>query len=188
LAVQEVLCTRIPSFPKYMYALYSLSDGLIEARWPGEAGWSSTKPGIEMQVLPAGLKPAPTEAGRLLQMKETARRFTATMSGGQGGPVEMRLLARPVYRYADALSGLQDGATFALVVHGTDPDCLLLIELRGSDVEHATWKYGPVRLTDGGLNVRLDGNEVWTAESRAGVNGRYDTWLDFFARRQERGR
>ena len=187
LAIQETLCVRIPSFPKYMYGLYSLSDGLIEVRWPGEIGWSSSRPGIAMQALPAGPKPATTETGRLLQMKETSRRFTATMSGGLGGPEELRLLARPVYRYADAESGQQDEAIFALV-RGTDPECLVLIELQGTGVEHAVWKYGPVRLTDGGLNVRLDGNEVWTAESRAGLRGRYETWLSFFARQQERGR
>jgi hypothetical protein len=188
LAVQKVESFHHPSSPKYFYALFSLSDGLIEVRWPGEVGWSSAKPGIEVRSLPGGPKPAAAEAGRLLQMKETSRRFTATMSGGPGGPEEMRLLPRPLYRYADPDSGIQDGAIFALSAYGTHPGCLILIELDGADVPHASWKYGPVRMTDGGLSVRLDGNEVWTAEARVAEHGRYATWLCFFARQQGRRR
>jgi hypothetical protein len=186
--VQKVECYRHPSFPKYLYALFSLSDGLIEARWPGESDWSSTKAGIEMRVLPGGPKAAPTEAGRLLQMKEALRRFAITMTGWQNRKDEMRLLPRPVYRYADPDSGIQDGAIFAFVVYGTNPGCLILIEVQGRDAAHATWKYGPVRMTDGGLNMRLDGSEVWSADWRVSSGGRYDTWLYFHARQQERGR
>jgi hypothetical protein len=168
--------------------LFSLSDGLIEARWPGETGWSSTKPGVEMRLLPDAPKAAAADTGRLLQMKEAARRFAITMTGWQNRKDEMRLLPRPVYRYADPESGIQDGAIFAFVVYGTNPSCLILIELQGADVAHAVWKYGPRRTTDGGLNVRLDGKEVWSTDARVSSGGRYDTWLYFFARQQERGR
>lgn len=186
-AVQKVECYRHASFPKYLYALFSLSDGLIEVSWPGESGWSSAKPGIEMRVLPGAPQPAATESGRLVQMKEAIRRFAGTMTGWQNRKDEMRLLPRPLYRYADPGSGLRDGAIFAFVVYGTNPSCLILIELQGADAEHAVWKYGPVRMTDGGLNMRLDGKEVWSADWRVSSSGRYDNWLYFHARQQQRG-
>jgi hypothetical protein len=188
LALQKVECYRHPSFPKYLYALFSLSDGLIEARWPGESGWSSTKPAIEMRILPGAPQPAAKESGRLVQMKEALRRFAVTMTGWQDRKDEMRLLSRPLYRYADPGSGLQDGAIFAFVTYGTNPNFLILIELQGADVEHAVWKYASLRMTDGGLNLRLDDKEVWSADSRVNSSGRYDTWLYFHARQQQRAR
>jgi len=186
-AVQKVACYRHPSFPKYQYALFSLCDGMIEARWPGESGWSSTRPGVEMRVLPGSPKPADTATARLLQLKDLARRFAVTMTGWEHRRQEMRLLSRPVHRYADPEAGLQDGAIFVFVVNGTNPDCLILIELQGKSLDQATWKYGAVRMTDGGLNMRLDDKEVWSADWRVSSGGRYDNWLYFHARQQQRG-
>ena len=183
-ALQKVECYRRPGFLKYLYALFSLSDDLIEVRWPGERGWSSTKPAVELREVPGGPKPASTEAGRLLQMKEVIRRFAATKADMGDVHEEMRVLPRPVYRYRDPDAGLQDGAIFAFVVNGTNPDFLMLIELRGPDVTQATWNYAPVRMTAGILKVRLDGKEVWSVPGVFGLGGTFDTWLFFFARQQ----
>ena len=80
-AIQKVTCYRgRPGFPKYEYCLASLSDELLEVRWTGEPDWSSAKPGVQMHELPGGPKPAGAEAGRLLQMKEAVRRFSATIA------------------------------------------------------------------------------------------------------------
>jgi hypothetical protein len=187
-ALQKIECYRRPGFQKYLYALFSLSDDSIEARWAGEAGWSSTKPGVELRVLPDSPKAATTEAGRLLQMKQSIRRFEATKVDMGNVREEMRLLPRPVYRYRDPSSGVQDGAIFGFVVNGTNPDFLVLIELRGPDVARATWHYAPVRMTAGILHVRLDGNEVWSVPGAFGLGGRFDTWLYFFPRQQQPGR
>ena len=186
-AIQKVECYSRPDAPKYLYALFSLSDGLIEAQWPGESGWSSTKPGVEMRVLPRGPKAAPTEAARTLQIKEVIRRFAVTMTGWAEAREEMRLLPRPIHRYGDPDAGLQDGAIFAFAANGTNPNFLMLIELRGADLTHATWNYGGVRATDGKLSVRLDGKEVWSAPWHGGMGGRYDTWLYFYASQQQPG-
>jgi hypothetical protein len=188
-AVQEVVCHRLPGSPKFFYCLSSLSDGLIEARWPGDPDWSSTKPGVELRVLPDGPKPASTENGRILQMKELIRRFTATRIDPGNIREENRPLRRPIRRYRDPESGLQDGAIFVFVANGTAPDFLLLFELRGPDPGSATWNYGAQRVTTGELHLRLDGKEVWSVPWQF-TPGRHvrDTWLFFFATRQEMGR
>ncbi len=188
-AVQTVVCWRRPGFPKHEYCLVSLSDGLIEARWPGEREWSSTKPGVEMRELSKGLKPASTETERMRQMKEMVRRFTATRIDVGNIREENRALARQIHRYRDPESGLQDGAIFVFVANGTAPDFYLLLELRGPDLARATWNYGVHRTTTGELHVRLDGNEVWSVplESNPGRDI-YATYLHFFPRQQEPAR
>jgi len=184
-AVQEVECYRRPGTPKYFYCLSSLSDGLIGAEWSGERQWTSTKPGIELRVLPDGPKAASSEAGRMRQMKQMLRRFTATRVDPGNLREENRALTQPIHRYRDADSGLQDGAIFVFVANGTAPDFFLLLELRGSDLEHATWNYAAHRTTTGELHLRLDGQEVWSVPIQSNP-GRdvYDTWLFFFATRQ----
>lgn len=182
-AVQEVECYRRPDAPEYFYCLVSLCDGLIEARWPGEREWSSTKPGVEMRELPKGPKPASTETARMRQMKEMVRRFTATRIDVGDIREEGRVLSQHIHRYHDPEAGLQDGAIFVFVANGTAPDLFLLIELHGPDLARATWHYGMHRTTTGELHLRLDGNEVWSVPLQSNP-GRdvYDTWLFFFTR------
>jgi hypothetical protein len=183
-AVQKVTCYRgRPGFPKYEFCFASLSDDLLEVHWAGDPDWSSTKPGVGMRELPGGPKPAATDAGRMLQMKELVRRFSATIADYPDKREEFRLLTRPLHRYRDLGSGIQDGAIFPLVCSGTNPDLLMLIELRGSDSARATWQYSPVRMTASEVKVRLDGKEVWSvpAQCMPGRNA-YDTWIFFFPR------
>ncbi len=187
-ALQKIECYRRPGFPKYLYALFSLCDDPIEARWAGEREWSSTRPGVALLALPNGPKPADTQSNRLLQMKETIRRFAATKIDMGNEREEMRLLPRHVYRYRDPDAGVQDGAIFGFVVNGTNPDFLMLIELRGPDLARATWHYAPLRMTAGILNVRLDGKQVWSVPGAFGMGGTFDTWLYFFPRQQQPGR
>jgi hypothetical protein len=64
------------------------------------------------------------------------RLFENSVMHGGLGPDEMqkqeiRRLATPVYRYADVGAGLRNGVIFGLTTNGTNPDLLLLIELRG---------------------------------------------------------
>jgi beta-lactamase regulating signal transducer with metallopeptidase domain len=185
LAVQKMERWRDPGFPPRLYGLFSLSEGLIEAQWPGQPRWSSAKPGVELRFFPGRPAPASTEDGRLLQMKEAVRRFSATLTDLGDIREEMSLLPGPIHRYRDPKSGLLDGATFAFAAYGTNPEFLVLIELRGSGLAGAAWHYGPVRLTAGQLSVRLDGKEVWTVPREAGTGGRYNTWLYFFSPERE---
>jgi len=146
----------------YFYCLASLCDERLEARWPGVPVWTSSQPGVEMRDLPDGPTPAATETARTRQIKELARRFTATRIDAGDIREENRLLVQPIHRYRDPEAGLLDGAIFAFIANGTNPDFMLLIELRGADWAHAVWRYGAARMTTGELHLRIDGKEVWT--------------------------
>jgi hypothetical protein len=190
--IQKVECYRLPGSPKYFYCMASLSDGLVSATWRNGRTWSANKPGIQMLPLPDGPKAASTQSGRLLQIKSAIRQFSATFSDPAGGVrEEIRLLPRPIYRYADPGAGLQDGAIFAFATNGTNPDLLILIELHGPDLARATWKYGPARMTLGQLTVRLDNRDVWSVPYYPppwGNNAaKFDTWLCFFDTQGEAG-
>ena len=97
---------------------------------------------------------------------------------------EVRLLPRPLHRYSDPGSGLQDGAIFAFATNGTNPDCLIVIELDGKELSRAVWKYAPVRMTVAQLSVRLDQKEVWSVPyvyaPAPGTLAAFDAWLFFF--------
>jgi hypothetical protein len=113
-------------------------------------------------------------------MKDLARRFTVRGSEGTNRREELRLMPQPVHRYADAESGLEDGAIFGFG-SGTNPNCLLLIELRR---EHQVpeWHYGFVGMSAESLRARLDEREVWYFPAAARIGG-LDTWIWFFEAR-----
>jgi hypothetical protein len=86
--------------------------------------------------------PAGTAAGRLTQMRQLAREFTAHMKADSDW--ELRLLPQPLFRYAESKDGelkvgeeksnVVDGALFTWVwTKGTDPEVIVLLECRRSD-------------------------------------------------------
>jgi hypothetical protein len=80
---------------------------------------------------------------------------------------EVRLLPKPIYRYKDADGGIVDGAVFALV-HGTNPEVLLLIEAHATDAGEPHWKAAFGSLAGARCIVRLDGKEYWTCPRHSG--------------------
>ena len=123
-------------------------------RWQPEAG---------LPVSPVPEAPAPAESapGRLVQMRQLARDFTAQMEAD--GSWELRLLPQPLYRYGDETAEVTDGALFAYVwSKGTDPEFVLLLECRRTD-SGPTWHYAPVRFTTRELQLTHQGKEVWRA-------------------------
>lgn len=166
--------------PRWLYNYSSFSTGLIEAEWNFGHRWSAKKPALKLATLPNGPTPSESKAGRMRQLKELSRRFSATMFV----PVvdrkqEMRLLSRPIYRYSHPDSGLRDGAVFGLTNYGTNPDALFVIELHQKKTSTPTWKYGFVGMTQGALSVRLDDKEVWT-KPWTETRGSLETWTWFY--------
>lgn len=60
-------------------------------------------------------------------MRNLAREFSGWMKQ-DGDVTQLRLLPQPIFRYKSRDMGVLDGALFALVWKGTDPDVLLLLE------------------------------------------------------------
>lgn len=186
-ALQKIEAYSRPGQPKWFCCLASLSEGLVEAQWPNGPRWAASKPGLTLQPLPEGPPPAQNAAGRLRQMKNSMRRFAATLTDvGAGTREEIRLLSAPICRYSEPDSGLQDGAIFGFAANGTNPDLLLVLELHGKDLATASWKYAPIRMTVAQLSVRLDEKEVWSVPyvhaPPPGQTAAFDTWIFFSAK------
>jgi hypothetical protein len=124
----------------------------------GEA-WKVDAASIEFKPVPNAGVPGTTRPVRLAQMREIARRFTASRTDPDKSNWDLRLLAQPLYRYPDATENRTDGALFAFV-QGTNPDVILMIEADAANGE-SKWKYSLARMHRYELKVDLDGASVF---------------------------
>jgi hypothetical protein len=108
---------------------------------------------------------AKTKSERTFQMRRLADRFDAHQFWEER--FELRLLPKPIYRYEDVDAGILDGAVYSLV-HGTNPEVLLLLEAHGTNDDAAKWKVVFGSLAGAHCVVRLDGKEFWTCPKHIG--------------------
>jgi WD40 repeat protein/tetratricopeptide (TPR) repeat protein/serine/threonine protein kinase len=160
------------------YELVSLADGPLRAEGnSGKWRWSPRQPGVVLRPFPEARAPADTEAERLGQMKELAKRLTSFEAfGPDRKPVELRLLEEPLRRYAEPASGLLDGALFVFA-HCGNPEIVLLVEARAGGNGGARWHYGAARLTTAELSLRLDGREVWKQPAGSTLTSQDSYWI-----------
>jgi len=148
------------------HEFHSLSPGELTAVYDGVQTWKTSKPGVAFELIPGMADVAGTASGRLIQMRQLARAFTARSIDKKGMKLELRQLTQPVYRYELGMDpgGLVDGALFAFV-QGTDPEVWLLIEARRADAKSAPkWHYAVARMNSIDLTVQFDGRPVWHGE------------------------
>jgi hypothetical protein len=118
-------------------------------------------------------KPEPKAARRALQMRELARAFTAHTKDDVSVTWQLRLLARPLYRYLGNGADLIEGAIFAFVSDaGTDPEVILVLEAV-TDGNTESWRYRVVRYSISSLHVQYQGKEIWKS-LRDNVTGVFD--------------
>jgi hypothetical protein len=145
----------------HWFAFQSLSEGPIIAEHGGAAFWRPEKSDMMFQELTDAPEPGDTTARRLIQMKDLARRFNCRLIRLNATKEELRLLPKPLYRYAPTDDKLLDGAMFAFV-QGTDPEVIVSIEARRID-EKVSWHYAVTRRCALGLEADLDDKPVWSA-------------------------
>src|SRR5262245_39440367 len=106
------------------HSFQSLSHEPLGGSRPGAPGaWSLAGAGVQPRPIPGAPPPAATAAGRLLQMRDLAREFSAT-TNLEGVEQELRLLPQPIHRNAKSVGPVLDGALFTFVT-GTDPELML---------------------------------------------------------------
>lgn len=158
-----LLCLfTIPTdWKSWNYEWTSLSDQPLQAT--GRKWWEWTPVAAEPKWLTvSGDAPAASPTARLLQMKAIARRFTARETL-QGEPYTLRLLDRPLYRYAAPKQGVIDGALIAYA-YGTNPEIVLQIECRETDDGSREWRMAFARASSAYVEV-LDGEQaLWSQE------------------------
>jgi hypothetical protein len=153
---------------RWQFCMASLAESPIEVRFGGRGILGPKKPGVELRPVKGGPLPSDKPAERLRQMREIVARFKATihvpdLDTGE----EMRVLATPIHRYGDVDSMLQDGVIFGLTSNGTNPDMLIIIELRGNEESRREWHYGIVKMTSDEVHLRLDDSEIWSSPHAA---------------------
>ena len=121
--------------------------------------WLATASYYEPKAIPNSTV-AKSKAERTFQLKQLARRFDAHQFW-DGERYELRLLSQPLYRYDDQRAGIIDGAIYALV-HGTNPEVLLLIEAHQTGEGVEQWKVAFGSLAGARCVVRLDREERWS--------------------------
>jgi hypothetical protein len=146
----------------------------------GSLRWAPSKGGITFREVPDAPAPAGTEPERLRQMKDILKPFSAhELYRTNLQDYTLRLISHPVDRYADAASGLIDGAIFAYA-NGTNPEVLVLLEARRQGNAGPAWKYAAAPLARAKVSLNLARQEVW-AHLVKEVQGPEDTY--FLARR-----
>jgi hypothetical protein len=146
---------------KWSCELVSLDDRpvLLTAK-PGWK-WAPASSGIEWKPVADAPAAGETPIIRVRQMKEIARRFSATGIYQDGKEtIELRLIDRPLQRFSDSEHGLIDGAVYAFA-GGTNPEVLLMIECRKDGSGAISWHRGFARLGAGRLAARLGETVVW---------------------------
>lgn len=136
---------------------------VLKRRADESSPWQPRKAGVEFELVPGASAPAANRNVRLTQMKELARKFTASddfrVNAGdkETTKYELRLLPQPAYRYPEKTAA-EDGALFAFV-HGTDPEVVLIVEAQGNK-----WYFACAPLTCWAVQVNFDGKPVWSGE------------------------
>jgi hypothetical protein len=125
----------------------------------GKQQWTPSRPGIELTVVDGAPPPSDSERLRLTQMRNIAREFYGWMKDGED-VTELRLLPQPIFRYKAPDRDVIDGAIFALVWKGTDPEVLLMLENRKDDAG-TNWQFGLARFNFREMWVKRNDKELW---------------------------
>lgn len=142
-----------------LHEYHSISPEILH---PANPKWVP-KSGLLRHDLVDAEPPVGSAAGRLIQLRQLAREFSAYSTDESDQRWEMRLLPRPMYRY-DVKSGpVIDGALFGFVTtKSTDPEIFLLLEAR-QEADGPRWQYALARFSHHSLHVDRGGKEVWSA-------------------------
>jgi hypothetical protein len=157
----------------WLYCLASLSEKKIKVNWRDGESWAAKQAGLEIRDLPDGPPPAADERGRLRQMKELSRRFSANDFDPNGrGATQFRQLTQPLWRYSASDAGIVDGAVFATEGAGA----VYLIELHKEEGSQPQWRYGVTAMSAWAVTIKLDEKEIWKKPFTAGP-APYENWI-----------
>lgn len=155
------------------HELHSFSQEPMRATWHGFT-WDPPKDSVVWMPMPDAAKPAGRPEQRLRQMRDLAEQFSAESIDHNDRRWDLRLLTRPIYRYAldksTETGELIDGALFGFV-EGTDLEIVLAIQAR-KDSSGAHWEYALARMSDFRLTAKLGEKIVWQVARAGGANPR----------------
>lgn len=151
----------------------SLSRGKLQADRDGARLWDTSEVGLKFKPLPNAKVPHNLKAGRLTQMRQTARRCKAVVKG-RDGELNLRLLPQPLVRYSPNSKDILDGAVFSFA-KGTNPEVVLIVEAVVDKTGKSTYEYSVARMTSRACWLIMDEEKVWSVPKDGGgdVSGNY---------------
>jgi hypothetical protein len=169
---------------KWGYCFASLSEDRLAVEWEHGKKFRSTEPGVVFLPLDGAPPVATRSAARKRQARDLSRGFSARilLNPRTNDTEEMRLLATPIHEYDDP-AGEYLGAAFGYSTGGRNPDLLILIEIRKHDGK-LVWHYAPVRMTIGGVTVKLQEKSVWEVPFIEPRPQDLPTWTFFYRPRK----
>lgn len=148
-----------PGVSNVFHEFHSLSEQPLQPIKLAGQTWRPVGPGLEFKPLDAAPRPADSDKARLLQMRNLAREFQGSMKDNDD-VTELRLLTQPIFRYQAEKRDVVDGAIFAFVWKGTDPEILLLLEARPTPAG-PQWHYALARFNFRELWGKRKEKELW---------------------------
>lgn len=163
--------------PSWQYCVAGAHDERLVARWPDGIAWKSRKPGLAFQKMDYSESAQKSAQLRLAQLRNLSRRFRISTTDRESSKEEMRILAQPIFRYSNADQNLIDGAVFGVVSNGTNPDALLLIQVRQPQKDKPEiWEFGCLGMSGDIVAFELDGKPVFNHEGATNP-GDHGHWL-----------
>ena len=148
----------------WIHEFQSLAEASMRFEYKGRPVWTPKIAGVAFKPLAAAPPPAKSKKGRLVQMRQLARRFSIKDDFEGASKDALRLMATPLVRYSD--KSAKDGALFTFA-HGTDPELLVLLEARkASPEEDEVWHVALAPMTAYAITAELDNQEYWSVAWR----------------------
>ncbi len=158
-------CIWMSSSNQLYHEFGPICRGRLRGELDGNEVWAFEPGSRVFKKVPKAEAPAADRRLRLRQMKQLIGRFSATElrnRQGEAARVELRLLAKPLYRYEKESTVILDGAVFCFA-DTTDPEALVIIEaVRNGD--KLSWEYAFARRTTLPVEGHLDGETVWSTD------------------------
>jgi len=146
----------------WQYCVTNVHESRVQVRWANGTRWRSTAAALQFKPLPETSPPKETAPLRLAQLRVAARQFRATSTNHEGQTEQLRPLSQPLLRYSNVEQSLSDGAVFAYAANGTNPDGLLLIQVRLPNTSTTpVWEYGCLGVTADAIAFELTGENVF---------------------------
>lgn len=176
----EAMINRDTYKPQWGYCFTSVSENLLSVTWSAERRFESKEPGVTFQVVADAPAVAERDTTRKRQARELARGFSAraVLDPSRNDTQELRLLPTPIFEYPDPRTNQFLGAVFGFSTNGTNPDLLILFEVR-KNKQKTEWHFAPARMTSGGVTLTFRDKKVWETPFVRWQEAPFATWTFF---------
>ena len=149
-----------------VHEFHSLADGPLTTEWRGKTPWQPKQAGLDWKTVPNSPHADPNPIVRTRQARDIARRFSANSIDEKNSRWELRLIAKPIHHFEIEKPDTVLCGSLFVMCQGTDPELVLAIEAQKMKDSYV-WHYAAASFTDFALSLRLDDEEVWTAQRQS---------------------